>query len=279
MGGRADRRAPPGRSALLARLSRSDPQPLPRLAAAALVLVLAALAALAGPGQAGAAARTPAGFFGTVADRAYDDPRLDRRLEISRMARAGVESLRLPLYWQAIQPHASRAAVPADQAARFAEEAGGVPSDFSALDAAVETAARRSIRILPVVLGSPTWAARDPGSRLAIDGRMAGGAVPPAGAYGAYDGGYAESAPNDIDPYQSYEDPRSSYYAPAPVYSQPRRYYAPAPIQYAPAPIYYEPAPVYYVAPRPYYGPSISIGIQGGHHRHHRHHGYERPWR
>ena len=122
---------------------------------------------------------------------------------------------------------------------------------------------------------------RDPGRRLAIDGRMSGGAVPPAGAYGAHDGYATESAPNDIDPYQGYEDPRSSYYAPAPIYSQPRYVpapiqYAPAPIQYAPAPIYYEPAPVYYVAPRPYsYGPSISIGIQGGRH-HHGHRGHHR---
>ena len=124
-----------------------------------------------------------------------------------------------------------------------------------------------------------TRTVRDPGPRLAIDGRMTGGAVPPAGDYGGYDGGYAQSAPNDIDPYQSYEDPRSSYYdyAPAPVYRQPRTTYAPAPIQYAPEPIYYEPAPAYYVTPRPYYyGPSFSIGIQGGrhHHRHHRQHGH-----
>ena len=127
-----------------------------------------------------------------------------------------------------------------------------------------------------------TRTARDPGPRLAIDDRMAGGAVPPASGYGAYDGGYAESAPNDIDPYQGYEDPRSSYYAPAPAYSQPRPYYAPAPIHYAPAPIYYQPAPTYYVAPRPYYyGPSISIGIQGGrhHHRHHGHRGHHRSGR
>lgn len=135
-----------------------------------------------------------------------------------------------------------------------------------------------------------TRTARDPGARLAIDGRLSSGAVPPVASYGAQDGydGYAERAPNDIDPYPTTEDPRSSYYdAPAPVYSQPRnRYYAPAPIYHDPAPTYYSPAPTYdapapayYVAPRPYYyGPSISIGIQGGRH-HHGHHGYERPWR
>ena len=133
-----------------------------------------------------------------------------------------------------------------------------------------------------------TRTARDPGPRLAIDGRMSGGAVPPVAGYGVHNGddGYAERAPNDIDPYPTTEDPRSSYYdAPAPVYSQPRRsqyapapiYYAPAPAYYDPGPAYYAPAPAYYVAPRPYYGPSISIGIQGGrHHRHHRHHGHHR---
>jgi len=130
-----------------------------------------------------------------------------------------------------------------------------------------------------------TRTARDPGPRLAIDGRMSGGAVPPAAAYGAQDGhdGYPGRAPNDIDPYSTSEDPRASYYdAPAPVYSQPpRSQYAPAPIYYAPAPVYYDYAPApYYVAPRPYYGPSISIGIQGGRqHRHHRHQGHHRSGR
>ena len=185
---------------------------------AALATLLVALAAVGG--DAGAAARTPAGFFGTVADRAYADARVDQRSELARMARAGVESLRLPLYWQAIQPYPSAIWVPADQAGRFSEQVDGVPSDFSALDEVVALAARRRIRILPVVLGSPAWAARDPSSRRRITqprdpaqyARFIGALAARYGNRGTFWAARPDVPPRPVRQWQVWNEPSLDFY-------------------------------------------------------------------
>src|SRR5918911_3187633 len=83
-----------------------------------------------------------------------------RRLnhETALMARSGVETLRVPVYWSQLQPYATAADVPAAVRAHFTQ-AGGVPTDFRLLDRIVTAAARHHIALMPVVLGAPAWAA------------------------------------------------------------------------------------------------------------------------
>jgi len=114
---------------------------------AALVAVLVLLAAAPA-----AAAKVPRDWLGMAADGPMTDPGRDVEREWDRLGRTGVRSVRLAFYWQHGQP------------------AGPGAVDFSEYDRLVLTAARRGLRVLPVVLGSPGWAAADP---------RAGGASPP----------------------------------------------------------------------------------------------------
>ena len=103
---------------------------LSAVSATALVLLLAALAA---PTPAAAAPRE---FFGV----APQTPLVDADLERMRAGRIG--SLRMLVPWAAVQP-----------TSRSGYQWGG-------FDQVVAAAARRGIRILPFVYGTPRWAAR-----------------------------------------------------------------------------------------------------------------------
>jgi hypothetical protein len=110
-------------------------------------LVLGALALLALlPATAGAAQRqVPRGWIGMDADGAIMQGAYGTSDgEWDLMATSGVESVRMSVRWPAAQP------------------AAGGPLDLAATDALVLAAARRGIRFLPVVEGTPGWAARDP---------------------------------------------------------------------------------------------------------------------
>jgi len=100
-------------------------------------------------------------FLGVTAGAPLLAPGFALRPELALMARNGVQSLRVPFYWRAAQPYRSSADVPAAERRRFVA-VGGVPTDFGATDPAVEAAARAGVSVLPVVLGSPPWAARHP---------------------------------------------------------------------------------------------------------------------
>jgi polysaccharide biosynthesis protein PslG len=82
----------------------------------------------------GASAGTPRTFFGVVAD-------LASKGDAARMKKAHVGSIRIGMYWPAIQP------------------AHGGPYDWSAVDNAVALAAQKHISVLPVVLGTPSYEA------------------------------------------------------------------------------------------------------------------------
>ncbi|MCW2992285.1 MAG: endo,4-beta-xylanase [Solirubrobacterales bacterium] len=71
-------------------------------------------------------------------------PGTDLQGEFGRMTRAGVESVVTELNWAAAQP--AKAAAP----------------DFARSDGIVLAAARRGMRVLPVVVFAPAWAAVDP---------------------------------------------------------------------------------------------------------------------
>ena len=103
----------------------------------ACLLLLALLALFAAPAR--AAERTvPQGWLGVTADGPV---RADAPAEWDRMVAAGVESVRAAVRWNELQPTA------------------GAPPDFTALDELVAVAASRGLAFLPVVQGTPAWAA------------------------------------------------------------------------------------------------------------------------
>jgi hypothetical protein len=123
-----------------------------------LLVPLLALALLT-PQAAQAVQRSvPRGWLGVTAetDLLFKHHRLDH--ETALMARSGVETLRVPIYWSQLQPYATEAQVPAAARAHFTD-VGGVPTDFHQLDRLVASAARHRIAVMAVLLGAPAWAA------------------------------------------------------------------------------------------------------------------------
>ena len=107
------------------------------------LIVLAVLAATLLAAAPAAEARAPRGFYGVMWDRAaMEGSADDQAAQWARMRRSGVESVRLVFSWERAQP------------------AFGMQPDFSDTDAKVELAARNGIRLLPVVLNTPDWAAK-----------------------------------------------------------------------------------------------------------------------
>jgi hypothetical protein len=109
------------------------------LAAAVLLAALTAAPADA------AEREVPRGWLGMDADGpimegAYGTPEGEWDL----LAQSGAESVRMAVRWPAIQPRSNMA------------------PDLTAIDALVLAAARRGLRFLPVVHGTPKWAARYP---------------------------------------------------------------------------------------------------------------------
>jgi hypothetical protein len=111
------------------------------------VIALAAGLLAAAPAADAAKRRVPTGFHGVMWDRAATRaPGAEQERHWALMAESGVESVRTVLWWRESQP-----------------EAGSAP-DFGRTDPLVELAARHNIGLLPIVLGTPDWAARTPGS-------------------------------------------------------------------------------------------------------------------
>jgi len=87
----------------------------------------------------------PRGWLGVVADGPLtrDGAALDGEWDL--MAASGAESVRTAFYWPSSQREPS------------------VPPDLSRFDGVVLAAARRGLPVLPIVTGTPGWAARRPG--------------------------------------------------------------------------------------------------------------------
>jgi len=98
-------------------------------ACTAALAVTAIFAAFASAAQA-----LPAGFWGVV-----PQSRLDAE-QFQRLSRGGVESVRIPVSWAAVQPN---------QGGEF---------DWSGFDGEVEEAAKAGIKVLPFLSGAPEWA-------------------------------------------------------------------------------------------------------------------------
>ena len=88
-------------------------------------------------------AAVPRAFFGVMSDGPLLAPTTDLGSELALMQSSGVGSTRIAVDWRTIEP------------ARGAQ-------DFTGLDAFVAAAAQHRIDVLPVVLGAPGWAARNP---------------------------------------------------------------------------------------------------------------------
>lgn len=96
---------------------------------APLALAALGLAVFASP-----AVALPAGFWGAV-------PQTTLSLEqFQRLQRGGVESIRIPIAWNAVQP------------------TQGAPLNWSGVDAAVRNASAAGLGVLPFLNGAPKWA-------------------------------------------------------------------------------------------------------------------------
>lgn len=126
---------------------------LPAIAAALLLLAAAAPAA--------GARSVPPRFFGVMANGPLELPGVDVDAEGAVMRRSGVEAIRVPIRWPALQPVRRSADLPPADRARFTL-AGGVPTDFTQLDRQIAAAARNGLDVLGLLLESPAWAASDP---------------------------------------------------------------------------------------------------------------------
>jgi polysaccharide biosynthesis protein PslG len=103
--------------------------------------VLASTVALAG--AASAQARLPKDFFGIVPQTPITEE------DTNRMRHGGVDTIRIPLSWGALQPSQSS------------------PLDWNSFDHVVAAAARSNIDVLPVLEGVPRWLVRRP-NRLPV---------------------------------------------------------------------------------------------------------------
>ena len=105
-----------------------------------------------------ASAKVPHGFVGINLDGpgfpAAPGVNLDG--ELAQIHAAGVQRIRVIFSWAAAQPYASFADVPSGTATAFTD-VGGVPTDFSQMDALVAAAARHQIAVQPIVLYAPSW--------------------------------------------------------------------------------------------------------------------------
>jgi len=110
------------------------------------VVLIAIFLTLVFPARALAAHRqVPTGWLGVVADGPLTNPGFASGDEWNRLAGSGAESVRTAFYWYGVQPN------------------GPGDADFSATDPTVLAAAARGLSVLPVLQGTPTWAALNPG--------------------------------------------------------------------------------------------------------------------
>ena len=101
-------------------------------------LLIAAVLLLA-PAAIAAHAATPKDFFGVMVNGPLDDPAVDLDRQAADMTAAGVESWRIEMAWDAIEPSPGT-------------------YDWTSTDRKVLTAARHGIDVLGLALRAPVWA-------------------------------------------------------------------------------------------------------------------------
>ena len=113
------------------------------------------------PTTTGPAAPDKESLLGVTAG-ALLNPGVPLRQEVRVMEASGVESLRVPFYWSLAQPFPEGDRIPRDQRGPF-KTIEGRPTSFALTDPIVAAASRAGIVLLPVVVGTPPWAAKNPG--------------------------------------------------------------------------------------------------------------------
>jgi hypothetical protein len=186
------------------------------VARSAFLAVLAAALALP-PGAGAAARRVPPGWMGVMVDGPMLDRDLDTEPEFDRMVTDGVESIRTAFYWADAQPHRSWDDVPAAQRGRF-RDVDGVPTDFAESDRVLAAATRRALGVLPVIIRSPGWAARNPSSVASSPAdpgayaRFAAALVRRYGPSGTFWAEHPELSPMPIRAWQVWNEPNITRY-------------------------------------------------------------------
>lgn len=137
----------------------------------------------------------PAGFFGIAPQTELTDQ------DVRYMKAGGIERVRWPMIWSAIQPTPQRT------------------YEWAAFDPVVEVAARRGLEVLPFILDTPAWLAPK-GTKLPVDSAQARSAwkaflQAAVKRYGPGGEFWAEHAPGAVKP------PVSVYEPETPVISRP----------------------------------------------------------
>ena len=149
------------------------------LAVAAAVLA-GGVAATVGPQPARAATNpVPAGFIGVTTSPPLLEPGFPLSRELGVMRRSGVESLRMPFNWAAMQPYRTAGEIPNELLGRLTL-VDGIPTDFRATDRQIKAASAAGLTVLPFVIGTPFWSWSS--------GRAAPDSVASARAYAAFMG-------------------------------------------------------------------------------------------
>ncbi len=184
------------------------------------------VAALAAAPAAGATSRrqVPQGFLGANFDLRLVEGQGSVPVESARMAAAGVESVRMAVYWYRLQPWARWSLLPPAWR-RGLQSVAGVPTDFTWLDRVVASLARRGLTLLPTVLGAPPWAHADVSSPLLTPRNPAeyaaimGGLVRRYGEHGAFWRRHPTLPKRPVRTWQVWNEPDNPYYWPAPFAS------------------------------------------------------------
>jgi hypothetical protein len=165
------------------------------------LVVLVATLCLLAPAPASAARRTvPTGWLGVVADGPLTAPGFAADGEWDRLAGSGAESVRTAFYWREIQP------------------AGPGDADFSRTDPVVLAAARRGLGVLPILQGTPAWAAVNPGDSAspprdpADFARVLTTLVTRYGPRGSFWAEHPEISPRPVRDWQIWNEPNLTRY-------------------------------------------------------------------
>jgi hypothetical protein len=164
--------------------------------------VLLATLFLLAPAQARAAHRAvPQGWLGVVADGPLTAPGFTGAAhEWSLMTASGAEAVRTAFYWRDLQPTAA------------------TDLSFAATDPVVLAAAQHRLSVLPVLQGTPGWAAVNPGDqasppRDAADfARLLTALVTRYGPRGSFWSEHPELAPQPIRDWQIWNEPNLTRY-------------------------------------------------------------------
>lgn len=107
-------------------------------------------------------AAVPAGFVGVDVDGPVfgQDDTINFDRQVATMVANGVQSVRVAFNWAAAEPYESWTKVPAVDRDEYAD-VNGKPFLFTQTDAVVGAAAAHDVTVLPTVLYTPSWDARD----------------------------------------------------------------------------------------------------------------------